>query len=153
MELAVHQHIHIFHQRIIPNILPDIPGVEPDGLIGKLLFNLLHQFSYAQSVRRMERVAPGKGNSRNITLLKLFKNFLPSSLIKQQSAVRVPCNRILAVFTAMIAACHPKHHAKPISVEHIVLGYIMVSHPYILFLSAISAIFASFSLVSPCTRE
>ena len=33
------------------------------------------------------------------------------------------------------------------------LDYARILIPYMLFLSAISAIFASFSLVSPCTRE
>ena len=47
---------------------------------------------------------------------------------------------------------YPQNHSQPFAGEHIVFCDVVVTH-YILFLSAISAIFASFSRVSPLTRE
>ena len=56
-KFSVHQHIYIAQQRILPNVLPAVAGIHPDGLIRKFLFNLGHQLSDVHSVYRMQRIS------------------------------------------------------------------------------------------------
>ena len=58
----------------------------------------------------------------------------------------------MAARAGMRTPRNPQHDAQAFAVEHIVFRDIVIAH-HMLFLSAISAIFASLRRVSPLTRE
>ena len=60
------------------------------------------------------------------------KNLCALCLAERQSAVWIPGDRILALWTAVITSCHPENYTKPVAVKHIVLGNIRVSHIFTL---------------------
>ena len=101
----------------------------------------------------MERVAAGKGYARDVIMLQLGIDFIHFSLSEGQPALLVPSDLVVAAGAPVLAARRPQNNPQPVAVKHIVLSYVVVPHDYILLLSFISAIFASFSRVSPLTLE
>ena len=100
----------------------------------------------------MKRISAAECYTGNIIFFKFIKNLFLCSLIKFQTAVYIPRYGILTIRTMMFATGNPQYNTKSVTVKHIIFCYIMITH-YILFLSAISAIFALLSLVSPLTLE
>ena len=151
---TVDQHVNLIEKRQPLDFLPAIAGVQPDGLVRKLLPNLAAQLADLLTVAGEKRIAAGKRDAGDIVLAELGEQLILCCLIKQQTAFRIPCDGVVTAGTGVSAAGHPQHNTQAVAVEHIVLGYIVILHScYTLFLSAISAILASFRRVSPLTRE
>ena len=151
---TVDQHVNLIKKRQPLDFFPAVAGIQPDSLIRKLLPDLMAQLANLLAVTGKKRITAGKCDAGDIVLAELGEQLSLCCLIERQAALRIPCDRIVTARAGVSAAGDPQHNAQTVAVEHIVLGYIVILHScYILFLSAISAILASFRRVSPFTRE
>ena len=64
----------------------------------------------------MERVSSAEGDSRNIILAELRKQLLSGYIVEGDPAIDIPCDGILAVFTAMASAGNPEDGAKTVPI-------------------------------------
>ena len=152
-KLPVYHNIQIIYNLKPLYLLPYITGIKPDRFTRIFLSYLLRKSCHSGYICLMKRISAGKSNAAYIILIELRKDLLLCLLVKGKSPFRSPGNRIIAARTGVRSACHPQNYPKSVAVQHIVLRNIMITHDYRLFLSAISAIFASFSRVSPFTLE
>lgn len=120
-------------------------------LFGNFFFNFFNKCSNVFSILCMKRISAAECYTGNIFFFKFVKNLFLCSLTNSNRRL-YPTLRVLTIRTMMFATGNPQYNTKSVTVKHIIFCYIMITH-YILFLSAISAIFALLSLVSPLTLE
>ena len=92
---TVDQHVNLIKKRQPLDFLPAVAGIQPDGLIRKLLPDLMAQLADLLAVAGKQRIAAGKCDAGDVVLAKLGEQLSLCCLIKQQTAFRVPCDGVV----------------------------------------------------------